>query len=178
MAPVSAPADPRLAEAWRRGQTRLRGIAYRMLGSFAEVDDALQETWLRASSAMASEVEAPDAWLTTIVARVCLNLLRSRRTRREQPLEARLPDPVVSAPDGADPEQEAPLAESVGLALLVVVQTLAPAERLAFVLHDVFQIPFDDIAPILERSPAATRQLASRAASARCFGTRGRRATP
>lgn len=144
-----------------RGQ--LRGLAYRMLGSLSDVDDALQETWLRASAADSTRVENPGGWLKTILARVCLNMLRARGSRREEPLGAHLPDPIVTRADGGDPEQEALLAESVGLALQVVVQTLTPAERLAFVLHDIFDLPFDQIAPILERSPAAARQLASRA---------------
>ena len=144
-----------------RGQ--LRGLAYRMLGSLSDVDDALQETWLRASTADSGSVESPGAWLKTVLARVCLNMLRSRGSRREEPLGARLPDFIVAPADASDPEQEALLAESVGLALLVVVQTLSPAERLAFVLHDVFGLPFDEIAPIIDRTPTATRQLASRA---------------
>jgi RNA polymerase sigma-70 factor (ECF subfamily) len=156
-------ADPdQLAEWFDASRDRLRAIAYRMLGSLSEVDDALQETWIRASQAGHETIENPDGWLTTILARVCLNMLRSRRSRREEPLETQLPDPLVG-PMPADPEAEAILAESIGLALLVVVQTLAPAERLAFVLHDVFGLPFDTIATILGRSPAATRQLASRA---------------
>ncbi len=155
--------DPDLLAEWfDASRDRLRAIAYRMLGSLSEVDDALQETWLRASQAGTESVGNPDGWLTTILARVCLNMLRSRRSRREEPLGTRLPDPLVGPAPG-DPEQEAILAESIGLALLVVVQTLAPAERLAFVLHDVFDLPFDAIAAILDRSPAATRQLASRA---------------
>ena len=144
-----------------RGQ--LRGLAYRMLGSLSDVDDALQETWLRASRADPSSILNPGAWLRTILARVCLNMLRARGSRREEPLELYLPEPLVSPfPDG-DPEGQALLAESVGLALLVVLRTLTPAERLAFVLHDVFDVSFPEIAPILERTPAAARQLASRA---------------
>lgn len=146
---------------------RLRAVAYRMLGSAAEADDAVQEAWLRVhrASDSADDVDNLPAWLTTIVARVCLNQLRSRATRREEPLDldARGYDRTVSEGPGADPEQEALLADSVGLALLVVLDTLAPAERLAFVLHDMFDLPFDEIAPIVGRSSAATRQLASRA---------------
>jgi RNA polymerase sigma-70 factor (ECF subfamily) len=159
---VTVADPPPLAEWFDASRDRLRAIAYRMLGSLSEVDDALQETWLRASLAGPETIENPDGWLTTILARVCLNMLRSRRSRREEPLGARLPDPLVGPVPG-DPEQEAVLAESIGLALLVVIQTLAPAERLAFVLHDVFGLPFDAIAAIIDRSPAATRQLASRA---------------
>ena len=144
-------------------RSHLRGVAYRMLGSLSEADDAVQETWQRVSRADTTAVENLGGWLTTITSRVCLNALRSRRTRREEPLEARVPDPIVDRPDGGDPEQEAVLADSVGLALLVVLETLAPAERLAFVLHDLFAVPFDEIAPIVDRSPEATRQLASRA---------------
>ncbi|CAM5510061.1 sigma-70 family RNA polymerase sigma factor [Streptomyces abikoensis] len=145
---------------------RLRAIAYRMLGSLAEADDAVQETWLRLDRTDAAEIDNLGGWLTTVVGRVCLNLLRSREQRREDPLEIRIPDPVLSREDGtagADPEQEVLLADSVGLAMLVVLQSLAPAERLAFVLHDMFHVPFDDIAPLIEKTPAATRQLASRA---------------
>jgi RNA polymerase sigma-70 factor (ECF subfamily) len=134
-----------------------------MLGSLSEADDAVQESWLRLSRTDTSEVENLRAWLTTVVARVSLNVLRSRRTRREEPLDVRLPDPVVSRDDGTQPEHEALLADSVGLALLVVLETLAPAERLAFVLHDMFAVPFDEIAGLVDRSPAAARQLASRA---------------
>src|SRR5437773_1160446 len=134
-----------------------------MLGSISEADDAVQDAWLRLSRAETSEVENLRGWLTTIVARVALNMLRSRRTRREQPLDMRVPDPIVDPADGTDPEHEALLADSVGLALLVVLETLAPAERLAFVLHDMFAVPFEEIAPIVDRSPEATRQLASRA---------------
>src|SRR5580765_6701750 len=134
-----------------------------MLGSLSEADDAVQDTWLRLSRTDTSDVENLRAWLTTIVARVALNMLRSRRTRREQSLEVRVPDPIVDPADGTDPEHEALLADSVGLALLVVLETLTPAERLAFVLHDMFAVPFDEIAPIVELTPAATRQLASQA---------------
>jgi RNA polymerase sigma factor (sigma-70 family) len=152
-----------LTDQFETHRPRLRAVAYRMLGSFAEADDAVQEAWLRLNRADTSEVENMAAWLTTVVARVCLNALRTRERRREEPLELRLPDPVVSRADGPDPEQEALLADSVGLALLVVLDSLGPAERLAFVLHDMFAVPFEDIAAMIERSPAATRQLASRA---------------
>ncbi len=134
-----------------------------MLGSLPEADDAVQEAWLRLSRADADEIENLRAWLTTVVARVSLNMLRSRGTRRESSLDARTPDPVVSPEQGVDPEQEALLGDSVGLAMLVVLESLAPAERVAFVLHDVFAVPFDEIAPVLGRTPTATRQLASRA---------------
>ncbi len=152
-----------LAERFEEQRSHLRAVAYRMLGSLTEADDAVQDAWLRVSRADTSEVENLGAWLTTIVARVALNVLRSRNTRREQPLDAHVPDPVVDPADGTDPEHEALLADSVGLALLVVLETLRPAERLAFVLHDMFAVPFEQIAPIVERSPEATRQLASRA---------------
>jgi RNA polymerase sigma-70 factor (ECF subfamily) len=152
-----------LAEQFEENRPHLRAVAYRMLGSLSETDDAVQDAWLRVSRADASQVENLRAWLTTIVARVALNMLRARRTRREQPLETRVPDPIVDPAAGTDPEHEALLADSVGLALLIVLETLTPAERLAFVLHDMFAVPFEDIAPIVERSPEATRQLASRA---------------
>ncbi|MFC0533803.1 RNA polymerase sigma factor SigJ [Phytohabitans kaempferiae] len=142
---------------------RLRAVAYRMLGSVSEADDAVQDAWLRLRRADTTEVENLGAWLTTVVARVCLNQLRSRQHRREDPLDVRVPDPIVSPESGVDPEYEAVLADSVGLALLVVLETLTPAERLAFVLHDMFAVPFDQIAPMIERSPDAARQLASRA---------------
>jgi RNA polymerase sigma factor (sigma-70 family) len=145
----------------QRGQ--LRAVAYRMLGSVSEADDALQESWLRVSRADASNVENLGGWLTTIVSRVCLDMLRSRKARREEPIGAHVPEPIVSREDEVDPEHEALLADSVGLALQVVLDTLTPAERLAFVLHDMFGVSFDDIAPIVDRSPAAARQLASRA---------------
>ncbi|MDN3358742.1 sigma-70 family RNA polymerase sigma factor [Actinomadura sp. DC4] len=151
-----------LAGRFEENRVHLRAVAYRMLGSLSEADDAVQEAWLRFSRAGAGGVDNLGGWLTTIVARVCLTMLRSRTSRREDPLEAHVPDPVVSL-DEAGPEQEALLADSVGLALLVVLQTLAPAERLAFVLHDMFAVPFEEIAPIVDRSPAAARQLASRA---------------
>jgi RNA polymerase sigma-70 factor (ECF subfamily) len=152
-----------LAERFEEHRSRLRAVAYRMLGSLAEAEDAVQESWLRLSRSDTSEVENLGGWLTTIVARVSLNMLRSRRSRREEPLDVRVPDPIVTSADGTGPEQEALLADSVGLALLVVLDTLAPAERLAFVLHDMFAVPFDEIAPVVGRSPTATRQLASRA---------------
>jgi RNA polymerase sigma factor (sigma-70 family) len=152
-----------LAERFETHRPRLRAVAYRMLGSLAEADDAVQDTWLRLSRAGASEVENLGGWLTTVLARVCLNMLRARTTRREEPLDVRLPDPVVSPEGELEPEQEALLADSVGLALLVVLDTLSPAERLAFVLHDMFDLPFDEIAPMVGRSPEAARQLASRA---------------
>ncbi|MDA3643326.1 sigma-70 family RNA polymerase sigma factor [Saccharopolyspora indica] len=152
-----------LAEQFETHRTRLRAVAYRMLGSLSEADDAVQETWLRLSRSGGDEIGNLGGWLTTVVGRVCLNMLRSRTTRREEPLETRVPDPLVTGVDTVDPEQEALLADSVGLALLVVLETLAPPERLAFVLHDLFAMPFDEIAPIVGRTPAATRQLASRA---------------
>jgi RNA polymerase sigma factor (sigma-70 family) len=152
-----------LAEQFEANRTRLRAVAYRMLGSLSEADDAVQESWIHLSRSPTSGVENLGGWLTTVVARVCLDMLRSRRARREEPLGADLPDPVVSRVDGIDPEHEALLADSVGPALLVVLEMLAPAERLAFVLHDLFAVPFDEIAPIVGRSPAAARQLASRA---------------
>jgi RNA polymerase sigma-70 factor (ECF subfamily) len=152
-----------LTERFEERRTRLRAVAYRMLGSLTEADDAVQEAWLRLNRSDPEEIENLDAWLTTVVARVSLNMLRSRRARREEPIGVRLPDPIVDAADGTDPEHEVLLADSVGLALLVVLETLTPAERLAFVLHDIFAIPFDEIAPIVERSPEAARQLASRA---------------
>jgi RNA polymerase sigma-70 factor (ECF subfamily) len=152
-----------LAERFEEHRTHLRAVAYRMLGSLSEADDAVQEAWLRLSRTDASEIENLGGWLTTAVARVSLNMLRSRRVRREQPIGVHMPDPIVDRADGTDPEHEALLADSVGLALLVVLETLSPPERLAFVLHDIFAMPFDEIAPILDRSPAAVRQLASRA---------------
>ena len=149
----------RLAERFEEHRTHLRGIAYRMLGSLSEAEDAVQETWLRLSSGDVNVIENLGGWLTTVVARVCLNVLRSRGSRREEPLEAVAMDPV----GGADPADEAVLADSVGLAMLVVLDTLAPAERIAFVLHDMFAVPFEDIGPMLDRSAATARQLASRA---------------
>ena len=152
-----------LAERFEANRAHLRAVAYRMLGSLSEADDAVQESWLRLSRADTSDVENLGGWLTTVVARVCLNMLRSRTSRREEPLGVHMPDPIVSREDGIDPEHQAMLADSVGLALLVVLELLDPAERLAFVLHDMFAVPFDEIAPIVGRSPAAARQLASRA---------------
>jgi RNA polymerase sigma-70 factor (ECF subfamily) len=152
-----------LAERFEEHRTRLRAVAYRMLGSLSEADDAVQEAWLRLSRSDADEIENLGGWLTTVVARVSLNMLRSRNTRREEPFGDRLPDPIVDPADGTDPEHEALLSDSVGLALLIVLETLSPPERLAFVLHDMFAVPFDEIAEIVDRSPEATRQLASRA---------------
>src|SRR5690349_4064483 len=155
-----------LHETFEANRGRLRGIAYRMLGSRAEADDAVQEAWLRLQRSDTSDVANLGGWLTTVVARVCLDMLRSRRARREQPLDAAEPDrpaPVGPPRPGSDPEHEAVLSDTVGVALLVVLDTLSPPERLAFVLHDLFGVPFEEIAPIVERSPAATRQLASRA---------------
>ncbi len=152
-----------LAERFEGHRSHLRGVAYRMLGSTTEADDAVQETWIVLSRTDASAVRDLRSWLTTVVGRVCLKTLRSRRTRREAPLEPHLPDPVVSPTAGIDPEQEALLGDSVGLAMLVVLDSLTPAERVAFVLHDVFAVPFDEVAAVLDRSSAAARQLASRA---------------
>jgi RNA polymerase sigma-70 factor (ECF subfamily) len=152
-----------LAERFEANRTHLRTVAYRMLGSLSEADDAVQESWIRLSRSSTSDVENLGGWLTTVTARVCLDMLRSRTSRREEPMGAHGPEPIVSPEDGTDPEHEALLGESVGLALLVVLQTLAPAERVAFVLHDMFAVPFDEIAPIVGRSPVAARQLASRA---------------
>ncbi len=151
-----------LAGRFEEHRPRLRAVAYRMLGSLSEADDAVQETWLRLSRSDADEIENLGGWLTTVTGRVALDMLRSRATRREEPLGVRLPDPIIDRADGTDPEHEALLADSVGLALLVVLETLKPAERLAFVLHDMFAVPFDEIARILDRSPDAARQLASR----------------
>jgi RNA polymerase sigma-70 factor, ECF subfamily len=152
-----------LAHQFEEQRPHLRAVAYRMLGSLSEADDALQDAWLRLSRADTSEVENLRAWLTTVVARAALNMLRARKARRERPLDVHVPDPIIDPAEGIDPEHEALLADSVGLALLVVLETLSPAERLAFVLHDMFGVPFEEIAPIVERSPEATRQLASRA---------------
>ncbi len=152
-----------LAERFEAHRARLRAVAYRMLGSLTEAEDAVQEAWLRLSRQDAGRIENLDAWLTTVVARVCLNMLQSRKARREEPLDGHVPDPIVSAEGGIDPEEEALLADSVGLALLVVLDTLPPAERLAFVLHDMFDVPFEEIGPVVGRSPVAARQLASRA---------------
>src|SRR5918995_4555056 len=154
-----------LAKRFQEHRPRLRAVAYRMLGSTSEADDAVQEAWIRLSRSNAGEIDNLEAWLVTAVGRVALNMLRSRKSRREEPLEAHLPDPIVDRADGIDPEHEALLSDSVGLALLVVLETLTPAERLAYVLHDMFSVPFEEIGAILERSPEATRQLASRARS-------------
>jgi RNA polymerase sigma factor (sigma-70 family) len=152
-----------LAEHFERNRSHLRGVAYRMLGSLPEAEDAVQEAWLRFSRNGAEGVENLGGWLTTTVARICLDMLRSRKARREDELDEMTSERVISYAHGVDPEDEAMLADSVGLALLVVLETLSPAERLAFVLHDLFDLPFDEIAPIIERSPEAARQLASRA---------------
>src|SRR2546427_1839191 len=152
-----------LAQQFEASRSHLRAVAYRMLGDLTEADDAVQESWLHLSRSNASGVENLGGWLTTVIARVCLDMLRSRNSRREEPLRAHVPDLIVSREGGIDPEHEALLADSVGLALLVVLDTLNPAERLAFVLHDLFAVPFDEIAPIVGRSETAARQLASRA---------------
>ena len=152
-----------LAKRFEENRAHLRAVGYRMLGSLSEADDAVQEAWLRLSRSDTSGIENLGGWLTTVVGRVCLDMLRSRKSRREEPLGARLPEPIISREDGIDPEHEALVADSVGLALLVVLETLAPAERLAFVLHDMFAVPFEEIAPLVGRSPTAARQLASRA---------------
>jgi RNA polymerase sigma factor (sigma-70 family) len=152
-----------LAERFEEHRTHLRAVAYRMLGSVSEVDDAVQEAWLRLSRADATGIDNLGGWLTTVVARVCLDMLRSRQSRREEPFSPGAPEPVATGTRGSSPEHEALLADSVGLALLVVLDRLTPAERLAFVLHDMFAVPFDEIAPIVGRSAEATRQLASRA---------------
>lgn len=152
-----------LAGRFDANRTHLRSVAYRMLGSLSDADDAVQEAWLRLSRSDATGVDNLSGWLTTVISRICLDMLRSRKARNEESLDLRLPDPIVIRDDGTNPEHEAILAESVGLALLVVLDTLAPAERLAFVLHDVFAMPFDEIGPIVDRTPTAARQLASRA---------------
>jgi RNA polymerase sigma factor (sigma-70 family) len=152
-----------LAQRFEEHRVRLRAVAYRMLGSLSEADDAVQEAWLRLSRMDADEVENLGAWLTTVVARVSLNMLRSRKTRGERAIGVHVPEPILDPADGTSPEHEALLADSVGLALLVVLETLSPPERIAFVLHDIFAVPFDEIAPIVDRSPEAARQLASRA---------------
>src|SRR4051812_35876239 len=152
-----------LADQFEQNRAHLRAVAYRMLGSANEADDAVQEAWLRLNRSDATAIDNLGGWLTTVTARVCLNILRSRRTRREELIDPHVPDPVVTREDASDPEHEALLADSVGLALHVVLETLEPAERLAFVLHDMFAVPFDEIARIVGRSPDAARQLASRA---------------
>src|SRR5687768_10025815 len=156
------PTPERLAEQFEEHRAHLRAVAYRMLGSASDAEDAVQEGWIRLGRTDVSGVENLRAWLTTVVARVCLDMLRTRTSRREDPLDTHVPDPLIARADG-DPETDAVLADSVGLALLVVLETLEPAERLAFVLHDVFGMTFDEIAPIVDRSPVAARQLASRA---------------
>jgi RNA polymerase sigma-70 factor (ECF subfamily) len=152
-----------LAEQFEAHRTHLKAVAYRMLGSLTEADDAVQEAWIRLSRSDADEIRNLGGWLTTVVARVSLNMLRSRSTRREEPMDLRMPEPIVDPVDGTDPEHEAILADSVGLALLVVLETLSPPERLAFVLHDMFGVRFEEIGQILDRSPQAARQLANRA---------------
>jgi len=153
-----------LADEFDRQRPQLRAVAYRILGSLSEADDAVQDAWLRLQRTDAEQLDSLERWLRTVVARICLNMLRSRRTRSEQPLEGLRPEPIIDDPAaGTDPEHEALLADSVGIALQVVLDTLSPAERLAFVLHDMFAVPFDEIAAMLQRSPGATRQLASRA---------------
>jgi RNA polymerase sigma factor (sigma-70 family) len=152
-----------LAERFEEHRAHLRAVAYRMLGSLTEAEDALQDAWVRLSRSDSSEIENLGAWLTTVIARICLNMLRSRNVRREQSLDTHVPDPIVKVQGDRYPEDEAVLADSVGLALLVVLDTLSPAERLAFVLHDMFDLPFEEIAPMVGRSPTAARQLASRA---------------
>ncbi|MEV4807767.1 sigma-70 family RNA polymerase sigma factor [Nonomuraea sp. NPDC049421] len=152
-----------LAERFAEHRGHLRAVAYRMLGSLSEADDALQEAWLRADRAHTAEVRNLAGWLTTIVARVCLNMLRSRAHRQEEPLDTEAADPLLGPAAVGNPEAEVEMADSVGVALLVVLDTLSPAERVAFVLHDLFAVPFEEIAPLLERSPEAARQLASRA---------------
>jgi RNA polymerase sigma-70 factor (ECF subfamily) len=151
-----------IVSAFEEQRPHLRAVAYRMLGSTGEADDAVQEAWLRLSRSDAAEIENLGGWLTTVVARISLNMLRSRNSRREQPLDIHVPDPIVDPIDGTDPEHEAVLADSVGIAMLMVLDTLNPAERLAFVLHDMFGVPFEEIAPIVDRTPDAARQLASR----------------
>jgi RNA polymerase sigma factor (sigma-70 family) len=153
-----------LANTFDRQRPQLRVVAYRFLGSVTEAEDAVQESWLRLARTDAEQIDSLERWLTTVVARICLDLLRSRRTRGEQPLDTLRPEPIIDNPAvGTDPEHEALLADSVGIALQVVLNTLSPAERIAFVLHDMFAVPFDEIAAIVDRSPQATRQLASRA---------------
>jgi RNA polymerase sigma factor (sigma-70 family) len=151
-----------LAERFQEHRPRLRAVAYRMLGSTSEAEDAVQEAWIRLSRSNAGDIDNLEAWLVTTVGRVALNVLRSRRRRREEPFDERLPEPIVDSLDGIDPEHEALLADSVGLAMFVVLETLTPAERLAYVLHDMFSVPFDEIGAVLDRSPDAARQLASR----------------
>ncbi|MEU4428042.1 sigma-70 family RNA polymerase sigma factor [Actinoplanes sp. NPDC024001] len=156
-------ADDFLAVQFESHRSHLRAVAYRMLGSLTDAEDAVQEAWLRLARTDAGDIDNLGGWLTTVVGRVCLDALRARKARREEPMEDRLPDPVISGGTGADPEQQALLADSVGLALLVVLESLTPAERLAFVLHDMFGLPFEQIAPIVGRTPATAKKLASRA---------------
>ena len=161
---VPEPGEPdELAVSFEQHRPHLRAVAYRMLGSVAEAEDAVQESWLRLARSDPAEIRNLRGWLTTVVARVCLDTLRARSARREEPLDFHVPDPIVRPSDATDPEQQAILIDSIGLALLVVLENLSPAERLAFVLHDVFAVPFEQIATILDRSPAASKQLASRA---------------
>src|SRR5918994_2882643 len=152
-----------LAQRFESHRPHLRAVAYRMLGSLTEADDAVQDTWLRLNRSDTTDIDNLAGWLTTVVARLCLDMLRARKARREDPMGVYLPEPIIASADAHDPEQEVLLADSVGLAMLVVLETLSPAERLAFVLHDSFGLPFDEIAPIVGRSPTTTRQLASRA---------------
>ncbi|MFN8471095.1 MAG: sigma-70 family RNA polymerase sigma factor [Anaerolineae bacterium] len=166
--------DNLLAEGFEANRPHLRAVAYRMLGSLSEADDAVQEAWLRLSRFDTDAIENLSAWLTTVVARVCLDMLRSRGSRREEPLDAHAPDSLIEREEERGPEHEAQLADSVGLAMLVMLDTLPPAERLAFVLHDIFGMSFDEIAPVVRRSPVATRKLASRA-RARLRGATARR---
>ncbi len=154
--------EVRLAEQFEEHRARLRAVSYRMLGSISAADDAVQESWLRLRSSDPDQIDNLGAWLTTVVARICLNVLRTRRNHPEEPLEAHVPDPVIDRPDAVNPEHEALLADAIGLALMTVLQTLPPAERLALVLHDSFAVPFEEIARIIDKTPAATRQLASR----------------
>jgi RNA polymerase sigma factor (sigma-70 family) len=156
--------DPlELARRFDHERRRLRSVAYRVVGSLSDADDAIQEAWLRLQRADAGEIADLEGWLTTVVARICLNILRQRRSRPAEPLDGFVPEPIVSADAGGDPEHEALLADSVGIALQVVLESLSPAERLAFILHDMFAVPFEEIAALIQRSPQATRQLASRA---------------
>ena len=156
-------AEQELARRFEQHRGRLRAVAYRMLGSLSEADDAVQEAWLRLAGTGDDGIENLGGWLTTVTGRICLNMLRTRRARREEPLGPHVPEPIVSSVEGADPEHEALLGDSVGLALQVVLETLTPGERLAYVLHDMFGVAFEEIAPLVEREPAATRKLASRA---------------
>src|SRR5919201_293103 len=163
MEDVTVDASEFLARQFEEHRPHLKAVAYRMLGSLAEADDAVQEAWLRLAHADSGKIDNLAGWLTTVVGRVCLDMLRVRTARREDPLEQHLPDPIVSREDGGDPEEQALIAEGVGLALLVVLESLSPAERLAFVLHDIFAVPFEQIAPIVDRTPVAAKKLAIRA---------------